>query len=107
MTPVVIWLFRQGKFNGMIQRGTRHTNEQIKYTLYDKTFFCAKLQSAIGRPGVIATPLIASPEGVNVRFPWKREFENKFSNKKIPSYMAIYNSSAKLNPECKHMHSSY
>lgn len=26
-------------------------------------------KSAIGRPSVIATPLIASPEGVNVIFP--------------------------------------
>lgn len=87
MTPVVIWLFRQGKFKCMIRRGTQHTNEQIKYTLYDKTFFCAKLQSAIGRPGVIATPLIASPEGVNVKFPWKREFENfQKKNKKTKKY---------------------
>jgi len=75
MTPVVIWLFRQGKCKCMIRRGTQHTNEQLKHFII-KTFFCAKLQSAVGSPGVITTPLIASPEGVNVKFPWEREFEN-------------------------------
>lgn len=49
----------------MIERGDTADYEQIQHHVY----LCQTAESAIGRPGIIATPLITSPEGVIIIFP--------------------------------------